>query len=86
MKTIRTNAGGYKHMVECFMCESDFQFGPGIYDGRGIGAWGISVCRGCYNTNDDGIVLEIHPKLLAHLKERGVDIKLNRKGWLDWPP
>jgi hypothetical protein len=84
MATIRTR-DGYKHMYECFMCGSDFQFGPHVYGGRAIGAWNISVCQSCYSSNHDGIVREQHPKLMAHLKEQGLGIQLNNRGWLSWP-
>ena len=71
--------------IDCFLCRQKFRFGANIYDGRGIGAWGVSFCRICVSGNHDGIVLESHPRLEAHLKERGVPIRLNARGWLDIP-
>ncbi len=71
--------------IDCFLCRQKFRFGANIYDGRGIGAWGVSLCRICLSGNHDGIVLESHPRLEAHLKERGVPIRLNARGWLDIP-
>jgi hypothetical protein len=33
------------HMVKCFLCETPFQFGPRIYNGRRIPEWDMMVCR-----------------------------------------
>ena len=35
--------------------------------------------------NSDGLMLEHHPKLRAHLEAKGIPITLNKKGWLDIP-
>ncbi|HAV49724.1 MAG TPA: hypothetical protein DCX75_05945 [Brevundimonas sp.] len=71
--------------IDCFLCRQPFRFGAHIYDGRGIGDWGVTFCRTCISGNHDGIVLESHPRLVAHLKERGIEIRLNARGWLDIP-
>ena len=69
----------------CFLCEQQFQFGMHVYDGKHVADWGIMVCNSCKNGNWDGIVLEHHPKLRRLLNEKGVEYKLNAKGWLDFP-
>lgn len=74
-----------KFLYECFLCGRDFQFGPHVYDGKHIGPWNIQVCRGCYQGNWDGIVIEGRPKLVEHLKSLGIEIKRNARGWVDWP-
>lgn len=76
---------GYRHMEDCFLCRRQFQFGPQRYSGRGIGHWKIALCEMCESSNHDGIVLEQHPRLKAHLEALGVKIILNGKGWLDIP-
>jgi hypothetical protein len=64
-----------------------FQFGPHVYLGRPVKSWGgIVICEKCESSNWDGIVLEMHPKLAAHLTEIGVTPSLNEKGWLPIPP
>ena len=35
--------------------------------------------------NWDGIVPEAFPHLIPYLKSRGVEIKLNARGRIDWP-
>lgn len=78
---------GFRHMVPCILCKRDFQFGPHRYAGRGLGqGWGVRICSICESANWDGIVPESHPDLMAHLKSRGVPIRLNSKGWLPIPP
>ena len=74
-----------KFYYDCFLCNRPFQFGPHIYDGRHIAAWNMEVCRRCYDSNWDGIVIEGRPKLVEHLKNIGVEIKRNAKGWVDLP-
>jgi hypothetical protein len=73
------------HMVKCFLCETPFQFGPHIYNGRRIPEWDMMVCRGCYQGNWDGIVPESRPRLLPYLKSKGITVKPNAQGWIDWP-
>lgn len=75
----------YRHIEECFLCRRDFQFGPHRYAGRSIKQWRIKLCDMCLSSNHDGVVLEQHPRLRAHLKREGVAIVLNAKGWLDIP-
>ena len=77
---------GPKFFDKCSLCKQPFQFGPHRYDGRHIASWGISVCRSCDAANWDGVVPESHPNLIEDLKQRGVRIQLNAKGWLPLPP
>lgn len=70
----------------CILCDRKFQFGPHRYDGRPIPTWGVSVCRLCEASNWDGVVPSSHPRVIEHLQAKGVEIKLNAKGWLPIPP
>ena len=77
-------------MTDCFLSDMigshRFQFGPHAYLGRKINTWGgIMICDRCASANHDGIVLELHPKLEAHLKEIGIAPVMNEKGWLPIP-
>jgi len=72
-------------MYECFLCKRPFQFGPRIYNGRRIPQWDMMVCDRCYTGNWDGIVHEKHRDLIFPLKSRGMEMKLNAKGRIDWP-
>jgi hypothetical protein len=74
-----------KTFYDCFLCKRPFQFGPHVYKGRHIAAWGIQLCEVCLRSNWDGIVLEGHPQLEQHLKDKGIPIRLNGRGWLDIP-
>ena len=70
----------------CFLCEKGFQFGPRRYDGRAIPVWDIGVCDLCFKGNHDGLVPDQHPRLVSRLRERGIPLTKNARGWLAWPP
>ena len=74
-----------KIMTDCFMCKRPVQVGPHRYDGRNVPAWNVFICDGCRRANWDGLVPETYPHLIEHLKSKGIDVKLNAKGWLDIP-
>jgi hypothetical protein len=70
-------------MVKCEVCTSSFQFGPHLYDGKHIPAYGISVCSGCYAGNWDGWAPQFEEAVTVHLRAKGLPIpKRNAKGWL----
>jgi hypothetical protein len=73
-------------MRSCFLCTLPFQFGPHSYDGKYIRQWDIEVCSRCYDGNHDGVVPEQHPRLVQHLNTKGIKVKPNARGWLDWSP
>jgi hypothetical protein len=70
---------------DCFLCKRSVQYGPHAYGLRKIRAWNIMVCHQCYGSNWDGLVPDQHPRLLEHLKNKGTQVKLNPRGWIDWP-
>jgi hypothetical protein len=45
----------------------------------------MMTCTSCYESNRDGIVPEVFPHVIPYLKSRGVEIKLNARGWINWP-
>jgi hypothetical protein len=67
------------------LCERPFQFGPHLYKGRHVAAWGIQFCDVCLRANWDGIVLSGHPRLEQHLQDKGISTRPNAKGLLDIP-
>jgi hypothetical protein len=69
----------------CFLCNKHFRDGPGAY-GKYVRQWDITVCSDCYRRNQEGIVPDQNHHLLEHLNTKGIKIKLNDRGWLDWPP
>jgi hypothetical protein len=77
---------GDKIFYDCFLCDRPFQFGPHVYDGRFVRQWEIEICDSCIRGNWDGIVIEGHPRLEAHLKAKGIPITRNARGWVDIPP
>ena len=83
--TRRNQAAEFKHMETCFLCGSQFQFGPHLYDGKYFREWDIIVCSGCESANSDGIVPTTYPHLTAHLKARGTQVRVNSNGWIAWP-
>jgi hypothetical protein len=76
---------GEKIFCDCILCDVPFQRGPHVYNGRHIGAWDVEICDLCVSRNRDGIMPDRHPRLIAHLRTKGVPIKLNPKGWLNIP-
>jgi hypothetical protein len=62
-----------------------FQFGPHTYEGQHIKSWGVEICDTCRRGNWDGIVPEQNPRLMEHLRAKGISIALNPKGLLDIP-
>jgi hypothetical protein len=73
-----------KHVEACFLCHQPFEFGSQVYQGRRIPEWDM-MCTRCYERNRDGIVPELCPHLIPYLKSRGMEIKLNAGGRIDWP-
>ena len=47
--------------------------------------WDIMVCSNCYDFSWDGIVPSVRPHLVFHLESKGIPVKLNKNGWIDWP-
>jgi hypothetical protein len=72
-------------MSQCFICKRPFKYGPHIYNGRRITKWDMMICSRCPERNWEGIVPEKHPDLIPYLKSRGIQMKLNARGWIDWP-
>lgn len=75
-----------KIMFRCFFpfCgNQSFQMGHGLYDGKYIRRYDISVCMSCWRGNWDGWAPHYEKLLIAHLKEKGLPIpERNEKGWL----
>ena len=70
-------------MLFCFCCNTKFQFGQHIYDGRWIAKYGIAVCSVCYQSNWDGWAPLYESRLISHLYEEGLPVpERNEKGWL----
>jgi hypothetical protein len=54
-----------------------------LYDGTHIQAYGITVCRGCYDGNWDGWAPQFEEAVTRHLIAKGLPLpKRNAKGWL----
>jgi hypothetical protein len=70
----------------CFLCGEPFEFGSHPYDGRHVRKWQVDVCNVCLHASRDGLVPGSNPKLLEHLQQLKIPIRLNDKGWVDWPP
>jgi hypothetical protein len=71
-------------MYECELCGKDIQMGPHRYEGKMLSGYRLQVCvSGCYEGNLDGWTQHYEAKLLARLKELGIEPPpLNAKGWL----
>ena len=70
----------------CFLCEKGFQFGPHRYNGRAVPLWDIGVCDPCFVGSHDGLNPKQYPKLIRHLREKGIAMEIKPGGWLAWPP
>ncbi len=69
----------------CILCGARFGFAPHAYHGHWVDAWGVSICHACLGANSEGVALGRYPRLAAHLEARGIEIRLNEKGWLPIP-
>jgi len=82
---VKFDDGSCKHMVACFLCDVDFQFGPNRYEGEQIVAWGVALCNSCYQSVRDGVAPQRGYRLIDHLAERGLPVRRNEQGWLNVP-
>ena len=78
-------ASGPRVVLDCFLCGGQFKFGPQIFTGKPIKAWEINVCDACHSGSWDGLAPEKYPRLIQHLRRRGIPVNLNANGWIDWP-
>jgi hypothetical protein len=61
-----------------------FKFGPHVYEGRPVQAWGKEmICNRCKDSNWDGIVPT--PALLSKFEEKGLKVDYNAKGFIIIP-
>ena len=61
-------------MIECQICGSMHQMGPGIYDGKQIPAYKLQVCKTCFEANWDGWAPVWEEVFLEHLKKEGIEV------------
>src|ERR1700704_721238 len=73
----------YKHMIQCFLCKRQFQFGAHVYEGDRVRDWDVMVCHRCRRANYEGIVPAVHPHLIAHLKRKGIKAEINARDGSD---
>ncbi len=70
-------------MFTCDLCGSQYQMGRHIYDGKQIPLYKLGVCNTCYQGSWDGWSPQDEPKILEHLKEKGLPVpKRNNNGLL----
>ena len=72
-------------IADCILCGGLIADKPHEHHWKHIPQWNVTICETCKKGNWDGIVLEQHPRLIAHLKSIGIEIKYNAKGWVDIP-
>ncbi|MGA9564984.1 MAG: hypothetical protein WBS19_05620 [Candidatus Korobacteraceae bacterium] len=71
----------------CFLCKQLLSVQTARpFHSKYIHRWDIEVCNTCHSGNPEGIVLAQHPQLAGRLNTKGITIKLNERGRLDWPP
>ena len=73
-----------KILHKCGLCNSEYEYGFGKYNGRPLKLYGyLSCCDTCWNSNWDGWAPHYEEKLLNFLKEKKLPIPArNSKGWL----
>lgn len=74
-------------IVKCYLCQNDKQCGDHVYEGRGVPARVIWICRTCRKVNHDGVDPSHHhgERLVKFLEENGIPYELNADGWIDIP-
>ena len=65
--------GGIAQEVRCDICGGKFYQGMGYYPLRKVGGYELFCCQICYDGNWDGWNPRREPRLLARLKELGVE-------------
>lgn len=71
--------GDFKNMKQCFLCHSEFQYGPHLYDGKRIPIYEMSVCMNCYKGSHDGWAPIYEAKIILHLENKGLPIPDRQK-------
>jgi hypothetical protein len=73
----------YKHMVRCFCCGQEFQFGPHSYNGTRSQRYDFMVCTRCHDANWDGWAPHYEAQILDHLRAKNTEPpERNSKGLL----
>ncbi|WP_131751208.1 MULTISPECIES: hypothetical protein [Legionella] len=68
---------------DCFFCESECQFGPGIYTGKRVPTYDFIVCGTCYQESKEGWSPRDEIQIIKHLEKKGLPIpKRNANGLL----
>ena len=62
-----------------------WRFSGGKEVGWFLPYWGVSISDTQLSANDNGLDPDDHPDLLAHLENRGIEIRLNKYGLIDIP-
>ena len=69
-------------MFNCELCGTPYQMGPGIYEGKTIARYQLSVCGTCYAANWDGWAPHLEPAFIEHLQKKGIPLpERNAGGW-----
>lgn len=72
-----------KFMRTCDVCGSTFQYGRHLYAGRWLTLYQLLGCDDCLRGNHDGWGPVDEPKILEHLRQKGLPVPArNEKGWL----
>ena len=59
---------------QCDLCRGEFQYGPGLYEGRWIAKYKLLVCKTCWASNWDGWSPAHEPAFLSHLAKHGIEL------------
>jgi hypothetical protein len=73
------------YVAECFLCGLPQPHAAHEDNVPFIPEWGVSICLECRQKNHDGILPEVHPRLVPYLKSIGVKVRFNANGWIDLP-
>lgn len=72
-----------KFMQSCQLCNTSYQMGLHVYDGKYISRYKMNVCNGCYTANWDGWNPHDEKIILEHLRKNEIDEpERNAKGVL----
>lgn len=68
--------------MDCECCSVEFRYGPGVYDGQHVAAWGIPLCHGCKPPFRQNHEIAPTPRLLAALRSKGIEVALDARGMI----
>ena len=60
--------------LKCPLCQNNFRYGSGRYEGKPLKLYGITICKPCYDTNHDGFAQHYEEILETVVKKNNLNL------------